>query len=831
MTSSRAPSTEWRLRVLRNGYLPIPVASPDPQDGQSGKKPALKEWSKIHRLEEEDIKGWEQRFPKAQNTGVICGNVVGLDIDVDDSDIVEKIKAAAFRMLGARAPVRIGRAPRALIVYRTKTPFKKLTSREFVLPNGCIAKVEVLGKGQQFVADGIHPMTKLPYTWIGRSLEEVAFDKLPEIDEKAVQEFLRLVDDIMLENGSQERKTILKYESEGKETAELDNAPIDRRTILEALSFVPNDDAAYDFWLRIGFALHSELGKEGFELWDDWSRKASKYDQTFTRKTWDYFKKGGGVTIGTLFYVAVQNGWRQQKGADVRPAIIVNSGELHETVDQAERALIASGIELYQRGGVLVRLIHGGENLDLAATSDAVKLMPVSEEWLHETFMRVATFHKVHHEHGGVTKINCPKSIAKTYLARTGQWNLPTLKAVVHSPTIRADGSIIERPGYDTETQLYAKFNPADFPSVAPNPSRADAIASLKVLKKAVATFPFETEADCSVAIAAILTGCCRPLLLTAPMFGYSAPVAGSGKSLLVDLTSIIVHGRPAAVLAPGRTEEELEKRLGAAFINGASALSLDNCTEPLNGAFLCQVLTQPLIQTRILGQSKNVEVPTNCLMLANGNNLTFADDMTRRVLLCTLNPKVERPEEREFETDIYKETFRSRPALVSAVLTIMRAYIIAGLPQCTGVLGSFPEWSKLIRSSLVWLGEVDPCDTMKRVRDNDLSLAKNLALLHQIDHHFGNSRFTVAELMGIAQQRQNHVGGGYNYLNEELHQTLADFSGGKDALNSISIGKALGRLVGRICDGMTLVKFNGSGGRRHWQLEGGACKGFQNIL
>ena len=505
MTSSRFPSTEWRLRILRNGYLPIPVTSPDPQDSQSGKKPALKDWSKIHHLEAEDIQLWEQRCPKAQNTGVICGNVIGLDIDVDDSEIVEKIKATAFRMLGAQAPVRIGRAPRALIVYRTQTPFQKICSREFVLQSGCMAKVEVLGKGQQFVADGIHPRTALPYTWVERSIGDVAFHELPETDEKTVKQFLKLVDDIMLESGLQERKPVLKNESAGELTAEYGDGPIERQTICEALSFIPNDDEAYDFRLRIGFALHSELGNDGFKLWDEWSRKATKYDPVYTQKTWDYFKKDGGVRIGTLFHVAAQYGWRKKLGCDARPIIIVNSGELHETVDQTERALLHSKIELYQRGGALVRLVHRGAPGDLAGASEAVKLMPVCEEWLHETFMRVATFQKVNNEHGGVTKINCPNSIAKTYLARTGQWNLPILKAVVQSPTIRADGSIIDRPGYDPDTQLYANFNPADFPLVAENPSRADAIESLKVLKKAVATFPFETEADRSVALAAFV--------------------------------------------------------------------------------------------------------------------------------------------------------------------------------------------------------------------------------------------------------------------------------------------------------------------------------------
>jgi hypothetical protein len=217
--------------------------------------------------------------------------------------------------------------------------------------------------------------------------------------------------------------------------------------------------------------------------------------------------------------------------------------------------------------------------------------------------------------------------------------------------------------------------------------------------------------------------------------------------------------------------------------------------------------------------------------MVATGNNLTFAEDMTRRVLLCTLNPKVERPEERQFEVDIFKETQRQRSNLVVAGLTILRAYVLAGRPQSANVLGSFPEWSRFIRSTLVWLNEADPCDTMERVRNNDPSLAKNIALLHEIDLHFGKRKFTVAELIQVAQVRVPNSGGGYKYLNDELHQTLSDFSGGKDSLNSIAIGKALGRLVDRICEGMTIVKTNGPGGKRLWQLLGGRHIGRENAF
>lgn len=259
--------------------------------------------------------------------------------------------------------------------------------------------------------------------------------------------------------------------------------------------------------------------------------------------------------------------------------------------------------------------------------------------------------------------------------------------------------------------------------------------------------------------------------------------------------------------------------------------ISLDNCNEALGGTFLCQVLTQPLVRTRILGQSTIVEMPTSCLMLATGNNLIFADDMTRRALLCTLDPKVERPEERRFEGDIIQDVRRERGELVAAGLTILRAFIVAGYPHTVQIPGSFPEWSRLIRGALVWLDREDPAKTIERVRANDPVFSRNLALLHQIDLHFGPSAFTTAELISRALWRSSAAMGGHGYLNEELHLVLSEFSGGRESLNAVSIGKALGRLEGRLCEGMMLKKLKGPGGKCQWQLSGGVSVGFVNVI
>lgn len=62
-------------------------------------------------------------------------------------------------------------------------------------------------------------------------------------------------------------------------------------------------------WVRIGMAIKAELGNEGFDLFDEWSKTGGNYDKTATRDTWKSIKPTGGVTIATLIHEAQQFGF------------------------------------------------------------------------------------------------------------------------------------------------------------------------------------------------------------------------------------------------------------------------------------------------------------------------------------------------------------------------------------------------------------------------------------------------------------------------------------------------------------------------------------------
>jgi putative DNA primase/helicase len=229
------------------------------------------------------------------------------------------------------------------------------------------------------------------------------------------------------------------------------------------------------------------------------------------------------------------------------------------------------------------------------------------------------------------------------------------------------------------------------------------------------------------------------------------APTAGSGKSFVVDIASLIATGHRCAVVAATGISEELEKRLGAALVSGRPLVSLDNLSGELSSNLLCQAVSQPVISFRPLGVSAEVNLTTRSVFVATGNNLSIADGLGRRTLLATLDPGMECPWQRQFQQKPLEMIARDRPRYIGAALTITLAYIAAGLPDQPPELNGFEQWSRLVRAPLVWLGEHDPVLTMEAARESDARLQAKAAALAAIGELFGygeGQARTVAQMI-----------------------------------------------------------------------------------
>jgi Bifunctional DNA primase/polymerase, N-terminal/Primase C terminal 2 (PriCT-2)/Family of unknown function (DUF5906) len=108
-----------------------------------------------------------------------------------------------------------------------------------------------------------------------------------------------------------------KLRGKGKAKRIVTSQPVEKSKIVTALSFIPSDD--YYVWLEVGCALYKELGDEGFELFDEFSKKSEKYNDAEVAEKWDECQKISGYNVNTIFFYASQNdpNWRHSGSNDV----------------------------------------------------------------------------------------------------------------------------------------------------------------------------------------------------------------------------------------------------------------------------------------------------------------------------------------------------------------------------------------------------------------------------------------------------------------------------------------------------------------------------------
>jgi putative DNA primase/helicase len=290
-------------------------------------------------------------------------------------------------------------------------------------------------------------------------------------------------------------------------------------------------------------------------------------------------------------------------------------------------------------------------------------------------------------------------------------------------------------------------------------------------------------------------------------MHAACAPTSGTGKSYLFDVAAAIAIGRPCPAMAAGRTEEETEKRLGAALLAGQPIINIDNVNGDLGGDALCQIIERPIVEIRILGKSELVRVEARSTVFATGNNLRLLGDMTRRVLLCTLDARLERPEDRKFKRDPVAEVLADRGRYVAAALTVVRAYILAGRPKVVSPLPSFEGWSKAVRSVLIWAGHADPVETMEIARREDPTLQAMEAVFAALKEAIGvglPAASSVAEIIARSSELQSSCG--LNILKfPRLKEALVQVAGRAGFIDNRELGKWLSRHKGRIAKGVRL--------------------------
>ena len=68
-----------------------------------------------------------------------------------------------------------------------------------------------------------------------------------------------------------------------------DDPEADPALIAAALAVIPNNDLSWKEWISVGLAVWRATDGNGFELFNEWSKKSTKHDAIETQRRWDHF--------------------------------------------------------------------------------------------------------------------------------------------------------------------------------------------------------------------------------------------------------------------------------------------------------------------------------------------------------------------------------------------------------------------------------------------------------------------------------------------------------------------------------------------------------------
>ena len=294
-----------------------------------------------------------------------------------------------------------------------------------------------------------------------------------------------------------------------------------------------------------------------------------------------------------------------------------------------------------------------------------------------------------------------PGDVIKDMLA-TPDPLLPVLNRIVEAPVCAPDGSIATEPGYHPAGKVWHAPAPGVLiPGIPDEPTADDVREAVRRLTDVLLDFPVVSDADMAHSIGLSLLPFARDMIVgPTPNHMIESPCPGSGKNLLFDTVISPAAGGNVGVVAEARNEEEMRKRITAQLRNGRPAILLDNITRCLDSGVLAAALTATNWDDRVLGQSEMLTLPVRCVWATTANNPTMSTEIARRSIRIRLDPKVDRPWQREnfLHKDLRAYTTENRGSLIWACLVMIRAWVSAGRPRPpVRPLGSYESWSYVI--------------------------------------------------------------------------------------------------------------------------------------
>ena len=327
-------------------------------------------------------------------------------------------------------------------------------------------------------------------------------------------------------------------------------------------------------------------------------------------------------------------------------------------------------------------------------------------------------------------------------------------------PFVRADGTICQEHGYDEATGIWLAM-PEGLRAVPDQPTDTEIAEARKLMFGSVLKdFPWVSNADWANYVALLFTPMLREVINGLSPFGVvTAAMAGSGKSLLTDLIGEI-HGSFPSELS--RNDEETRKKITTIFLNHmVPVVTFDNigAGHTLDSPLLAQLLTTRVWNDRLLGGNSSVSRINDKLWLATGNNIRLGGDMASRSVYVRIDPRVERPGERDTTAfavgnlDTWMRVPANRAAMTWALLVMVRAWAAKGMPKSSVEMRTFTPWAQALGGLLEFhgvAGFLTNRDDVEAADDETVDWAHFLTVWHE---RHADRWMTAAQLLSDYQK------------------------------------------------------------------------------
>ncbi|MBI3966637.1 MAG: hypothetical protein HY329_13465 [Chloroflexi bacterium] len=285
------------------------------------------------------------------------------------------------------------------------------------------------------------------------------------------------------------------------------------------------------------------------------------------------------------------------------PNIVAHNRQLPEITAEAIAMLERANDPpyLFVRGGMLTRVRRDEQGRPGVES--------LSEPQLRRRLARVA--HYVALTKNGEQQIPPPNEVVRDILS-LDRWPFPALTNVTEAPVLRADGTILDQPGYDASASLvYAPPLGLTVAAIPEKPKADDVKAALELLDEAIGDFPYTDAPSKANLLGLMLTPVLREAIAgQVPLALIDKPKAGTGASLLADVVTMITTGRNAAVMTMPNSDEEVRKKLTSVLLEGSTIVLLDNIEGTLKSPNLAACLTSPIWKDRALGGNTMLTLP-----------------------------------------------------------------------------------------------------------------------------------------------------------------------------------------------------------------------------